>query len=159
MNLSVLSEATRAAIIARRILAKRYGHWNYVATFDTGRVKVGVTNDPEKRFSYYAQEARRHDIGDVDFFAFGGHYTRPEVLWVERSVCVALSLHRVIGNREWFVGDLDRSHDAQCLTVALQSEVMQGFPSHFETPQYDSKRPLGARSTVWLSTRPFGDVQ
>lgn len=77
----------QAFIAKRRAWAIEYGHWNYVAQFDTGRLKVGVTNDPAKRFSYYLQEARRHDIGDVGLYAFGGFLSRPEVLAIERALC------------------------------------------------------------------------
>lgn len=101
-----------------------YCYWNYVAVFDSGLIKVGVTADPIDRFAYYRQEVQRHRDDGVSMHAFGDNYTRQEVLAVERFVCQKFAPVRAEFGREWFVGDLIDAIDFQNLTYDAQMSLV-----------------------------------
>lgn len=120
-------------IKARRAAKRVYSFWNYVVWFANDRVKVGVTGDPRKRVSYYLQEAARHDLSYLWFTAIGG-LSKPEALFIERTIIRTLDAPRIAGHREWFMGGID----ASCAAERLQSDL--NLRTQLAQP-HDSFRP------------------
>jgi hypothetical protein len=101
--------------------------FNYVAFFSqTGRIKVGITGDIQKRMGYYRQEARRHDLGHVTF-ACGQKNYKGLARTVETELCRALKQCAVPQHREWFAGDYEAFQAVVALTRRMQAEMREAF--------------------------------
>ena len=101
--------------------------FNYVAFFpETGRIKVGITTDIRKRMSYYKQEARRHDLGNVTFTC-GRRNCKGVARMVETELCRALKPWAVPRHREWFVGDYEAFTAVDALTKRMQKQLREAF--------------------------------
>lgn len=101
--------------------------YNYVAYFpQTGRIKVGITSNLQKRISYYRQEARRHDLGNVTFTCGRKQY-KGLARTVETELCRALKPWSVPRHREWFVGDYEAFEKVTALTRRMQAEMRDAF--------------------------------
>ena len=124
-----MNTSIRELIARRREQAREFGNWNYVAFFDSGRLKVGVTANPRARFLAYAQEAGRHGLGDVEMNAFGGIYLRSEVLGVEHDLCKWLQPFAMPRSREWFECDAEMVCAVWRKTQELQADCYANGPS------------------------------
>lgn len=70
--------------------------------FSTGKIKVGITSDCEKRLQYYFQEMSRHNAKITNYIVMAEFYDKKSALWVERNVCKFFNKLSI--TREWFRG-------------------------------------------------------
>lgn len=76
----------------------------YVVMFDDGRIKVGISANPEKRMKYFAQEVRRNFGSYLSWFACKPFEHKRHALYTETAICRWLSEASIPGHREWFAG-------------------------------------------------------
>lgn len=77
----------------------------YVVHFSDDRIKVGITSDVTRRMSCYRQEAARHDINAVVWWASAPFATKDAALLAERILCRTYSDFRLPRHREWIRGN------------------------------------------------------
>lgn len=80
-------------------------YYVYLIRFSNDRIKVGITSDLDKRFSYYKQEARRHDLRidqNESYLILAG---KKAALEIESIICKEYKKISINKHREWFKGD------------------------------------------------------
>lgn len=99
----------------------------YLIMFSNNRIKIGVTGNLKKRFSYYKQEAVRHDLKIVRQESHYIVHGKSAAFDIESIVCREYKNASIKNHREWFIGD-------RLMYVFLCSRVQQ--LASFETASF-----------------------